>query len=68
MQARHHHASHPAIVFVVGTNEGAAAIDGDLVAVVGKARADLLGEALKAAVAIGNAASSDDGNVHGRSY
>ena len=64
MQAGHDDAAHAAVVDVVGTGEGAAAIDGDAMAVVGEARADLLGKALEAAIAIGNAAGSDDGDVH----
>jgi hypothetical protein len=47
--------------------ERAPAINGNAMAAVGELRADLLGKALKAAIAIGNAASSDDGNVHERS-
>ena len=34
---------------------------------IGQLRADLLGELLEAAVAIGNTARADDGNLHGRS-
>ncbi len=64
VQAGHDNAAHSAIVDVVGTSERAAAIDRDLVAVVGKARANLLGKAFEAAIAIGNAASSDDGDFH----
>ena len=64
MQAGHDDAPDPLIVDIVGTGKRAPAIDGDAMAVVGKARADLLGKALEAAIAIRNAASSDDGNVH----
>ena len=66
MQAGHDDALHAAVVDIVGAGEGAAAIDGDLVAVVGEARADLLGKALEAAVAVGNAAGADDGDLQRR--
>ena len=64
VQAGHDDAAHPAIVNVVGTGERAAAIDRDAVAVISEARGDLLGKALEAAITIGNAPSSDDGDVH----
>ncbi len=65
MQAGDDNAADAAIVNVVGVGECAAAINGDAVAVVGQTRGNLLGEAFEAAVAIGDAASSDDGDVHG---
>ena len=66
MQTRHDDAAHAPVVNIVATGERAPAIDGDPMAVVGKARTDLLGETLEAAVAIRNAASSDDSDVHGK--
>ncbi len=64
MQAGHDYPAHAAVVDVVGADEGPAAVHRDLVSVVGKARADLLGKALEAAIAIGDAASTDDGDFH----
>jgi len=57
-----------AVVDIIGTGKRAAAIDRYLVAMVRKARADLLGKTFKAAIAIGNAAGSDDGDLHGRQW
>ncbi len=64
VQAGHDDAAHAAVVDVVRAGERAAAVDGDAMAMVGEARADLLGKALEAAIAIRNAAGSDDGDVH----
>ena len=64
VQARHDDAAHAAVVHVVRTGEGPAAIDRDAVAAVGEACADLLGKALEAAITVGNAASADDGDFH----
>ena len=54
------------VVFVVRRGEGLAAIDRDLMSAIGKLRADFFGKLLEAAVAIGDAARTDDGNLHGR--
>jgi hypothetical protein len=67
VQAGNDDAADAAVVNVVRTGEGAAAIDRDLMAVIGEARGNLLGKAFEAAIAIGNAASSDDGDFHERS-
>ena len=58
------HPAHAPIVHVIRLHEGSAAVDGDLVSLVGKARADLLGKTLEAAIAVGNAASADNGDFH----
>ena len=68
MEAGNDDAAHAPVVNIVGTGEGAAAIDGNPMAMIGEARADLLGKAFEAAVAIGNAAGSDDGDVHERQH
>src|SRR5579862_3736463 len=68
VQAGHDHAAHAPVIDIVGSSEGAAAIDRHAMAVIGEARADLLGKTLEAAITVGNAASSDDSNVHGRQW
>ena len=67
VKAGHDDALHAAIVLIIRLGEGAAAIDGYIVAVIGEARADLLGKTLEATVAIRNAAGTDDRNLQGRS-
>src|SRR5580692_10321383 len=67
MKTRHDHAAYALVIHIVGSRKCSTAVDRHLVALIGKARADLLGKALKAAIAIGNAASSDDGDFHERS-
>ncbi len=55
--------SHAPVVHVVWPRKCPAAIDGYLVTMIGKARADLFGKAFEAAIAIGNAARADNGDL-----
>src|SRR5208337_1376059 len=64
VQAGDNDAPHAAIVDVVGLGERPAAIDRDPMSAVGQARADLLGEALETAIAVRDAASADNGDLH----
>jgi hypothetical protein len=64
VEAGDDYAADAAVVNIVRTRKSAAAVDRHTMAAVGEARADLLGKALEAAVPIGNAASSDDSDVH----
>src|SRR5271166_3636710 len=66
VQAWDNDATHAPIVDVVRLGECPAAIDRDLMPEVGKARADLLGKALETAIAVRNAASTDNGDLHFR--
>src|SRR5271165_1957026 len=66
VQAGDDDATHAAIVDVVGLGERPAAIDGDLMPEVGKARADLLGKALETAIAVRDAAGANNGDLHFR--
>src|SRR5664280_3758339 len=64
MHAGDYYPPHAPVVHVTRPDEGPAAVHGDFVSLVGKARADLLGKALEAAIAVGNAAGTDDGDFH----
>src|SRR6516162_8873778 len=67
MNAGQNYALHAPIVAVIWPGERFPAIDGDLVATVHKRRTHLLGKLFEAAVAIGNASRTDDGNLQERS-
>src|ERR1019366_1065270 len=64
MKAGNDHPAHPPVVHIIRPHEGRAAVHGDFVSLVRKARADLLGKALEAAIAVGDAASADNGDFH----
>src|SRR5271169_4689309 len=67
VDARQDHTLYSLVVLVVRACERFAAIDGDFVSVVHQNRADLLGKLLEPTVAIGNAASTDNRDLQGRS-
>src|SRR5271157_3957321 len=66
VQAGNDDAAHAAVINVVRLGERPAAIDGDLMSAVGKARADLLGKALETTIAVGDAARANNGDLHFR--
>ena len=51
-------------LFVSRAAERTPAIDADIVSVLGQPRRKLLGKRLKAAIAVGDAARAQDGNLH----